>query len=338
MKPTLHIDATGMFCAVGHSTDAASAAIRAGLDLFQETDFCDLADNPLIGALPDGMPLGELPPHLGKMFEAVLEECMAQAPELIPEQTPLLLLTAEPERPGLPQTWARDVFAACTAAHVFHSTSRICPWGKAGLGLTLPYAERLLTEGAAPRVLIAGVDSYFDFETIMYYLKQARLITGYNSDGFHPGEGAGAVVLSLGKESQPGTHIMGTGFAEETGHRMQRELPNRAEGMTAAIRMAAVQSGHPLSDTCFHYSDCSGEAFYFRETVHALVRCFEHTVPEYPHLTAGSTLGETGAAVGPLLLAHCTRLLCRTDGYGNRALLHFSADDGKRAAVIAEYR
>lgn len=338
MTPTLHIDATGMCCAVGNSTDSASAAMRAGLDHFRNTDYWDFADKPLVGAMLDGLPQGDIVRRVALLFDVAMGECLRGIPETTWAHIPLLLLTAESDRPGLPENWAQDVFTACTLERAFHSASRICPWGKAGLGLALPYARQLLTDGTAQQVLVAGVDTYFHFAVLTYLMQERRLITGYNSDGFHPGEGAGAVLLSLGKEGQDGLHITGVGSGEEAGHRLQMELPNRADGMVAAMRMAVAECGHKIVETHFHYSDCSGEAFYFKEATHALMRCFEHTIPEYPHLVAGSTLGETGAAVGPLLLAHCTRLLCREDGIGNRALLHFSADDGKRAAVIAEYR
>lgn len=338
MTPTLHIDATGMCCAVGNSTDSASAAMRAGLDHFKNTDFCDFTDKAIVGAMVDGLPLGDIARRVALLFDVAVQECLGGIPETAWAQIPLLLLTAESERPGMPDTWSQEVFAACTKEYAFHAASRICPWGKAGLGLALPYARQLLTDGTAQNVLVAGVDTYWHFAVLTHLLHERRLITAYNSDGFHPGEGAGAVLLSLGTEGQGGLHVSGVGFGEEAAHRLQNELPNRAEGMVAAMRMAVAECGHKIVETHFHYSDCSGEAFYFKETAHALVRCFEHTIPEYPHLVTGSTLGESGAAVGPLLLAHCTRLLCREDGIGNRALLHFSSDDGKRAAVIVEYR
>lgn len=442
MRPSLHIDATGMCCAVGVNTAQASAAMRAGMDHFRQTEFWDFADKPIVGAMLEGLPLGDLVRRVSRMFELAVEECLAgvtpvprvpkaaraaRAPQAVeglglprapesPEQKderwkdiPLLLLTAEEGRPGMPDNWAQDVFAACTEGREFHPASRICPWGKAGLGLALPYARELLEgggldegngsgagsgnggsaghgsgsandrasagRGRVKQVLVVGVDTYFSFASLVHYLQERRVITGYNSDGFHPGEGAGAVLLSLGKDvgqgagkadaksggedggvalagqgglrrlgsqaalsGRGGVYITGVGHGEEMGHRTQDALPNRADGMTRALRMATAQCGHKLTETHFHYSDCSGEAFFAKECTHALMRCFEHTVPEYPHLMVGSTLGETGAAVGPLLLALCTQILGREDGIGSRVLLHFSADSGQCAAVIAEWR
>lgn len=335
---SLRIESTGMCCAVGTNTASASAAIRAGMDHFRETPFWNFADKPLVGAMLDGLPLGDLVRRAALLFGTAVQECLRDMPHEEHKNIPLLLLTAEPERPGLPENWAQDVFEACTEGWELHPASRICPWGKAGLGLALPYARKLLEEGTATRVLVVGVDTFFSFATLTYYLQERRLITGYNSDGFFPGEGAGAVLLSLGKSEQSGTHITGIGYGEEAGHRLQAELPNRAEGMTNAMRMATAECGHKLTETHFHYSDCSGEAFFVKEATHSLMRCFEHTIPTYPHQLAGSTLGETGAAVGPLLLAQCTRILGREDGIGRRVLLHFSSDNGKCAAVIAEHR
>jgi len=335
MKKPLFVKAAEMYCPLGMSLEAATAAMRAGLDHFRESEFTDFYNSPLSGSYFDDLPKARLDRQV-YLFEQVWQGCLARMPDLELEKTPLLLLVAEMPRPDLPRDFGQALFAACTKDRSFHEASRICAWGRAGLGLALPYARKLLEEGAAKQVLIVGVDSLLDFVTLVYFCMENRLISPGNSDGFHPGEGAGALVVSLEEEGE-GLYLTGVGQAEEAGHYLQTVQPNRAEGLTSAIRLAVAESGRPLVETSFHYSDCSGESFYFRESVLALVRCFEHTVPEYPHLVVGSTLGETGAAVGPLLLAHCSRLLGREDGFGRRALLHFSADNGKRAAIIAEY-
>jgi len=337
MTRALFVKAADMFCPLGMSLEAATAAMRAGLDHFRETEFTDFYNAPLTGAYIGDLPLTRLE-RQAYMFYQVVRGCLSRVPSLDMELTPLLLLTTEASRPDLPDDFAQELFAACTGERVFHEASRICAWGRAGLGLALPYAKKLLEEGISENVLIVGVDSLLYYGTLVYFSEGHRLIASGNSDGFHPSEGAGALVVCLEQKGQHGLFITGVGAAEEAGHYLQTERPNRAEGLTSVIRQAVAESDRPLVETDFHYSDCSGESFYFRESALALVRCLERTVPAYPHLVAGSTLGETGAAVGPLLLAHCSRLLGREDGFGRRALLHFSTDNGKRAAIIVEYR
>lgn len=337
MPPSLlHVDAVGMCCSVGHSADAASAAIRAGMDHFQETDFMDANGQPLLGAPVSGMG-GSGIFRLAALFKSVLWECLRQTPSLCMEQTALLLLVAEQERPGFPPTWAQDLYDICTQGLSFHEASRICPWGKAALGPALLYGRGILEQGRVKRLMVIGVDSYLFYKTTRLYIFQKRLLVPGNSDGFIPGEGAGAALISLGQPRQKGLFVSGIGCAEEPACLTQTRLSNMGRGMSKAIRNAVAECSFPLAETHMHLSDCSGEAFFFREIITALTRCFEHDVPAYPHVVAGSCLGETGAAVGPLLLAHATRLLCRPDGYGNRALLHCSGENGACAALMLEY-
>lgn len=46
----LQITATGMCCAVGYYTEAAVAAIQAGMNHFRETEFIGPQGQPIIGA------------------------------------------------------------------------------------------------------------------------------------------------------------------------------------------------------------------------------------------------------------------------------------------------
>lgn len=337
--PALRIEATGMCCAVGTSTEMASAAIRAGLDHFRESWFLGPGGKPLSCAMLWDVDVWG-PPRMGLLFASVLAECREQAPWLQPEETCLMLLVPEPDRPGGNDGWPQALYAACTASASFHATSQICPWGRAGLGPSLLYARDVLARGAVRQVLLAGVDSYLTSAAIESYLARERLLTDEISDGFIPGEGAGAVVLRLDVPGKPGTRITGVGMAEEPAHILQEALPNRADGLVRAIRAAVAECGHELAETDFHMSDGNGNSFYLREAAVALVRTFERPVHNaaYPHKLISSSIGETGAAVGPLLLAFLTRLLPREDGPGRSALLHFSADNGKRAAVIVDHR
>jgi 3-oxoacyl-[acyl-carrier-protein] synthase-1 len=43
------------------------------------------------------------------------------------------------------------------------------------------------------------VDSFFSSAVITHYLGQQRLLTGDNSDGFIPGEAAGAITVTSTK-------------------------------------------------------------------------------------------------------------------------------------------
>lgn len=330
----LRITATGMCCAVGYSTEAVSACIRAGMNHFRETEFTGPQGQFLIGAQLYDIDLWG-PARMGWMLQRVLSECLSKDPRLIPSETCLLLIVPEPARSGAHQGWPQEIYRASNSQYAFHHSSRIMPLGKTGLIAALKLAQELLSRREVQRVLIAGVDSFLTPAAITHYMD--RLLSDENPEGFIPGEGAGAAIVTLPDHHADSIVITGLGQASEEAHYLQEEQVNRGRGLSAAMRMAAKDSGIALADTHFHISTDNGEAFYARETAVAITRCLERKVRQYPHLMIHANLGETGAAAGPLILAYLAATLHRADNPGSRALMHMSADAGERAAAIVEY-
>jgi 3-oxoacyl-[acyl-carrier-protein] synthase-1 len=99
-----------------------------------------------------------------------------------------------------------------------------------------------------------------------------------------------------------------------------------------------ADSGSPLTEPLFHISAVSHESFYFRETELAVLRSLEHKVSDYPHLMLSSSIGEVGAASGPLMLAYLASVMPRKDGPGKRGLIHLSNDTGQRTAAIVKWQ
>ncbi len=330
----LQITATGMCCAVGYSTEAVTASMRAGMNHFRETEFIGPQGQALLGAQLYNIDLWG-PARMGWMFQRVLDECLSKDPHLNPLETCLLLIIPEPERSGYHQDWPRDIYHSCKIPHTFHRSSRLMPVGKAGLITGLKLAQELLSHRIVRRVLISGVDSLLTPAVIMHYMD--RLLSVENTDGFIPGEGAGAVVVTLPNPCNKAVIITGLGQSQEEAHYFQDELVNRGQGLSTAMRMAAKDSGIALADTHFHISADNGEAFYARETALAISRSLERKVPKYPHMMIHTNLGETGAAAGPLLLAYLAATLGHADSPGSKALAHISADTGGRVAAIVEH-
>lgn len=333
MMPPLHIHATGMCCAVGYSTAAASAAIGACVDHFRQSWFQTSDGKPLPCAMIWGLDIWG-PERMAALFSCVLDQCREET-TLLPERTALLLLVPDPRRPGAETDWPQEIFERCVGELAFHPASRICPWDRAGLGPALRHAREVLQKGIVQRVLLAGVDSYLNAVTLNAFLDAERLLVGDISDGFIPGEGAGAVVLGLDAPAGPGVRICGVGCGEEAAHILQNEKPNRTHGLTRANREAVAESGRPLTAMQFHLTDGNGNTYYAAESSVALTRTLEHPVPDFPYILPASCFGETGAAVGPLILAYLTRYMPREGlHYG---LVHTSADHGQRSAVLVEY-
>lgn len=335
MKTDLQVIASGMCCSLGYCTAAASAAMRAEMEHFQETEFFDPLGNPLLGGMLHNAKFWG-PSRFIWMYEMVLNECLNQLPDVDLAKTALLLLLPEEDRPGIDNSWT-----AKTVGNIkdkFHDSSAFFPLGKAAIGEALKRAGSLLSKRYVEQVVIIGVDSFFTTGTINYYLREERLLHDDNSDGFIPGEGAGAIVVRLADENAEGLHITGIGTAAEPANIFQDELPNRGNGLAEAIKQALNESGRVMSDTHFHISAISGEAYYFKEASLAITRCFDQVVPKYPHLALGDSLGEVGAASGPLILAYLSSLMACPDSPGTRCLAHICGDKKERTALIVEYR
>ncbi len=338
MTPGLLIAGCGMCCPVGFSAPAARAAIRAGLDAFEESEFDDELGAPVIVAR---LPLGDVwgPRRLALLFEAALAECVREKPSFDPGQTAILLLVAERGRPGFTDRWAARCFHACRAVSPapFHAESRALSLGGVGLPAALAEAHALLTARRVRHVIVAGADTYLNAHTINHYVREARLLSrGGSSDGFIPGEGAGALLLELATPGRAGLHILGTGMSEVPRDQAD-ELPARATALTRAVRAALSASGCTMDDLDFRMTDLSGESVRFREAAIADTRLLEHRSRPFPILHLADAIGETGAAVGPLSLAYLAGTMGRGQVPGTAALAHFASDDGARGAVILKY-
>ena len=65
-----------------------------------------------------------------------------------------------------------------------------------GGAVALLQARRMLAEGRYARIIVAGVDTFLTGATLAAYGREDRLLRRDNSNGFIPGEAAGAVLLA----------------------------------------------------------------------------------------------------------------------------------------------
>src|SRR3954451_9259500 len=94
------IQGCGMMTGVGLTAPASCAAIRARLKNFQETRFIARGGEWIIGSeVPLDEPWRGLA-KLARLLAGPLKECLDQVPDMPPEQVPILLCLAEPDRPG----------------------------------------------------------------------------------------------------------------------------------------------------------------------------------------------------------------------------------------------
>lgn len=332
----LLIKAAGLSCAVGYRLAAASCALRAGMDHFQESQFYDHAGEPIPAAF---LPAEEMSgtPRLTWLAQCALADCAQVSGMIHSESTALFLLAAERERPHADAERYQQTFDAIQSlfSAPFHATSLIIPQGRAGIGDALHRANRLLQEGEVSQVLLLGVDSYLHAATIDACLKKNTLLTRSNAVGFIPGEAACAILLELARDESSGLHISGVGVAKEASQ-PQGGTPNQAIGLTQAMRQACAMAKIAPAELNFRISDQNGLAYFAKEASNACTRLMAEKSKHLPLLTIADSVGETGAAAGCIMLAYLSTIMEREDGPGFTGLAHLANDDGRRCALVLE--
>lgn len=339
--PAVTVYGTGLVCGVGLNAPAACAAIRCGINNFQETRFMDKGGEWTIGC---EAPL-EQPwrgrTKLVKMLAPALRECLSGPDaEADPAKTPLLLCVAETERPGrLPGLNDELLEEVQTELGVrFHEQSGVIPQGRVAGAVALFHARKMIHEQGIRRVFVAGVDSFLVGPTLMGYEEQNRLLTSQNSNGFIPGEGAAAVLIGAPvADSIPRLHCIGMGFGIEKAT-VDSEIPLRADGLIAAIKGALTEANCTLGATDFRMTDLSGEQYYFKEAALALSRTLRQRKEFYDIWHPADCIGEVGAAIGPVMLVVLLAAQQKDYSAGKNVLCHSGNDNGKRAAWILTYQ
>ena len=338
--PVVTVYATGMVCGVGLNAKAACAAIRAGINNFQETRFMDSSGEWIMGC---EVPL-EQPwrgrTKLVKMAAMAISECLADPnAQADPAKTPLLLCVAEAERPGRLAGLDDELFHEIQdeLGFRFQEKSAVIPQGRVAGAVALYQARKLIHEQGIKRALIAGTDSLLVGPTLMAFQERDCLLTSQNSNGFIPGEAAAAIVVGAPlKDDKPRLHCRGMGFGVEKAT-VESEIPLRAEGLSTAIKGAVTDAGCTLGATDFRITDLSGEQYYFKEAALALGRTLRERKEFYDIWHPADCIGEIGASIGPASVIALNDALKKDYAPGPKILNHSGSDNGKRAALIMTY-
>ncbi|UVL86732.1 hypothetical protein LOY35_14245 [Pseudomonas sp. B21-028] len=341
MMSALCIVGSGMVSAVGLSAPASCAAIRCAIDNFQETRFIDRGGEWLIAASVTLEQPWRGRVKLIKMAARAIAEALQNTPGVDPQNIPLLLGLAEAERPGRLEGLDKGLLHAIEAelGLRFHPSSNVIVRGRVSAAVALLNARTLIYQGGHRHVLVAGVDSFLSAPTLDAFEARQRLLTSQNSNGFIPGEGAGAVMLAAPVASaDPQLTCVGLGFGMETATVEAEDIPLRAEGLTQAVRAALSEASCGLEQMDYRLTDLSGEQYYFKEAALALGRSLR-VRKEFFHLWhPADCIGEVGAAIGPVMLAVALAASRKGYGEGPNIFCHLGNDAGERAVALLSYQ
>lgn len=329
---------TGLVSPVGLDAPNTCAALRAKLSNPVQTRFIDADGEWIMG---HGVPLEagwHGLPRLARMAALAIEEAMHGIPGSDWAAVPLLLCVAEKDRPGRPEGLDERLLDLLQAEldRGFDARSAIVAQGRVGVAVALARARSLIHQHRVPRVLIAATDSLLSWPTLRHYEGQRRVLTPSNSNGFMPGEGAGALLVGPAGAA-PQLLCTGIGFGLEPAP-LDAEAPLRADGLVRALQAALAEAGCDMHDMDFRIADLSGEHYYFKEAALALARTLRRPKPEFDLWHPAECIGEAGALAGAAVLALADAACRKRFAKGNAIVAHLANDDGRRAALTLHFR
>jgi 3-oxoacyl-[acyl-carrier-protein] synthase I len=331
---------TGLVTSVGLSAPATCAALRAKLTNPTETRVID-SDGEWIMAHQVALdqPWRGLT-KLVKMTAMAIEEALGDTPKKEWGSIPLLLCVAESARPGrLDGLDDRLLFNIQSELDTqFSVASATIAHGRVSVAVALAQARKLLADGdKSGRVLIAATDSLLTDVTLSHYERVDRILTASNSNGFMPGEGAGALLIGTDDGRSVQLLCTGIGFAREAAH-VESGKPLRADGLSHAIKSALTDAGREMHHMDFRITDLSGEHYYFKEASLALSRTLRQLKEEFDLWHPAECTGEQGAVVGIAVIAVADAACRKAYTKGPNILAHMANDAGQRAALSLQFR
>jgi 3-oxoacyl-[acyl-carrier-protein] synthase I len=336
MNNPIAIVGTGLVASVGLTAASACAAIRAKISNPTETRFMGSGAEWI---LAHQVPVGDGQrgkSRLARMASMAIDECMTDVPRDLWPEIPLLLCVAERDRPGRTNGVEEPLFEEIQQQlrpGFCESKSLIVPQGRVSLAFAMQRARTMLAE--APRVLVAAVDSLITRPTLEFYDREGRLLAANNSNGFMPGEGAGAILLAR-PDGNRRLCCTGVGMSTETSH-IESGLPLRGEGLASAIRGALAEAGRAMHDMDYRITDVSGEHYYFKESSLALSRLMRARKEHFDFWHPAECIGETGALAGMATVIVADSACIKGYSRGENIICHAANDDGQRAAAIMQF-
>lgn len=333
------IHRTGLVTSVGLTAPSSCAAFRAKVSNPTETRFIDSSGEWIMAhQVALEQPWRGLT-KLAKMASLAIDEALDGIPKTEWLRLPLILCVAEKERPGRMAGLDGELFLKIEdeLGVRFSPQSAIVTQGRVGVAVALLQARTLIDHGKLSRVLIVATDSLLSWPTLSHYERCTRLLTAQNSNGFMPGEGAGALLVGPPAGVSGELVCTGIGFAREAAH-IDSEEPLRADGLSQAVKSALADAGCEMHDMDFRITDNSGEQYYFKEAALALSRTLRKRKEEFDIWHPAECTGEVGATSGVSIVTAAQAACDKHYTKGPSVLAHMANDAGQRAALSLHYR
>lgn len=309
----LYIAATGMITPVGINSAMTASSVKAGINVYQQSDYINKKDKPMTTAWVPDDALPELHEDLQwiglkgdeKRLIQLSSAALSELQPLLPKKTSITLFLAGPENiPARPKPITQNIINHIhkqSGVPFDLSSSRYLENGRAGVIEAIDLAFEYMSMTEKNCVLVGGVDTYCNTGLISRLDIEDRILALNITDGFALGEAAGFLLLTKDPHhSFLPVSLSLPGLAEEEGHRYSNE-PYRGDGLASAVTSAIeLSNGAKISHL---YSSMNGESFSVKEFGVSSIRNSECFSDGYQVTHPADCYGDIGAATGAVLVA-----------------------------------
>ena len=358
MRLSLAVLGVGAQCSIGMSAPAVAAAAAGAIKGFR---FDEHIRSGRTGAQITCAWLETLPEHwmaidrmqalaiaaANEATDAIDAMDETDVKDVIPSLAgvPLpVLLALPPPRPGLDEEagmrLARDIIDGLPIPVEKRSCAAVLEGHGGGVKL-LVAAEQLLTAGRAPAVLVGGVESYRDVDTLRFIERTGRLRTEDDALGWIPGEGACFLLLTTIEGAErlgvsPVVSVDAAATSEEPAPWYSGK-PTIGTGLTRALRDVFETEDGERAEV---YCDLNGEPWRADEWGYAYLRTSAQYTEPLAINHPADCWGDLGAASGPMLISFAVQQMMRQRSASSRAVIWTASDTLalRSACVLTENR
>ncbi|MDH3593378.1 MAG: hypothetical protein OEU09_09465 [Rhodospirillales bacterium] len=338
----------GAVTAVGVDAPMTAASVRANVSRFKGSYLIDKTGEPMLLSMAEFIDDDiRNTDRLNALAAVAAREAMAPLTDGPSGNAAAsgvgLCLGMSAARPGL-HADAADILLSRLAADndlPLHGKKRIAvSTGHAATLMSIAKALEWIGSGKEDLILVGGVESYFDPDTLEWLDEDKRLHSEANKDGFVPGEGAGFCLLASADFAQrnnldPFAFVLSGATAEEPSPFVSDDICI-GQGMTQVLRKALDVLNPQDAEADWVLCDLNGESFRSKEWTYGYLRTgARHRDPlEIWH--PADCYGDIGAASGGVLVSIAIAAWRRKYARGDRCLIWTSSDDKQRAAVLLQ--
>jgi 3-oxoacyl-[acyl-carrier-protein] synthase-1 len=336
----------GVVTAVGYNASMTAASVRANISRFKESYMVDRAGELMLLSMAEF--IGDEMRGLDRLMALAIpaaQEAIDSSLRHGPLQDALaeigICLGIASPRPGLDDDIGESLLSRLKIKLGVRSSGKkqcIIPTGHASVLSGIWKAIEWINSDSEELVLVGGVDSYYDADTLEWLDETKRLHSEANKDGFIPGEGAGFCLLAsldFAKRYRlnPLAMIISAASGDEP-HPLTSDGICIGQGLTNTLHktLAVLNPKDEVAD--WTICDMNGESFRSTEWIYAYLRTGTmHRDPlEIWH--PADCYGDIGAASGSVLAGLAIEAWQRNNAQGDCSLIWTSSDGKERSAML----